>query len=570
MKRRVLLGVVALVLLLLAWKLPTAWYDSLPRQEETPPLLFRGVDLLRVTFLVEAIVFAWLAMVDWRYEPTSPSERLTPAVVNAPFDLSSANARTLLIILTIVGAFLRAYHLGSDLWLDEISPVVDYGPMPFVQVMGSYLRTNNHLLNTLLFKLSIGVFGESEWAIRLPAVLFGVATIPAMYWLSRTILSRWASVGAAAILTASYHHVFFSQNARGYSAYLFFSIIATALLIRAISEDRPWQWILYVLAMVFGFASLANMAFVFAGHAVVATAAVIRVRRSGGRGTALARRLTIVFAAAGFLSFQIYAAPLPEMYAVISHLYVREATGFAPFTMEFVSEIARGLAAGFGGILPAVVLVLIGLAGIAFLFVRNPFITSALALPPVLTAVFLLARGLSFSPRFFLLLIPLAVLTIMSIVEMSWVWPPNFASIRNAAHPRRAGIVGFCLAFASLFTLPAYYRTPKQPYRAAIQYIESVRTPGEPVVVIYAAGTGMKYYTRRLGVSGEHKYEYTRTLSAFDSLTRSGKALVVTTFPRVIRADLPDVSRRLSTDWYPQRVFPATIGGGEITVWSKK
>jgi hypothetical protein len=570
MKRRLLLGVAALALLLLAWKLPTAWYDSLPRQEETPPLLFRGVDLLRLTFLVEAIVFAWLAMVDWRYERISLSERLPREATNAAFDLSSANARILVIVLTVVAAFLRTYHLGSDLWLDEISPVVDYGPMPVVQVMGSYLRTNNHLLNTLLFKLSIGMFGESESAIRLPAVLFGIATIPALYWLARTILSRWASVGAAAILAASYHHVFFSQNARGYSAYLFFAIVATSLLIRALWDDKPWYWIIYVIAMVLGFASLANTAFVFAGHVLVAAAAVIRVRRGGGNGIALARRLIIVFAAAGFLSFQIYAAPLPEMYAVISHLYVREATGFAPFSMEFISEIARGLAAGFGGIVPAIVLVVIGLAGIAFLFVRNPYVASALALPPVLTAVFLLARGLSFSPRFFLLLIPLAALTLMTIAEMSWVWPPSSRSIKSIGHPRRAGIVGLCLAFASLFTLPAYYRVPKQPYRAAIQYIERVRTPGEPVIVVYAASTGIKYYTRRLGIPGARPYQYARKLADFDSLTRAGNTLVVTTFPRTIRADLPEVFRELSNDWRPEKVFPATIGGGEITVWSKR
>ena len=68
--------------------------------------------------------------------------------MDLPSDLSQAQARLVLVFITIVAIALRSYHLGADLWLDEISPIVDYGKMPFVQVMGSYLRTNNHLLNT--------------------------------------------------------------------------------------------------------------------------------------------------------------------------------------------------------------------------------------------------------------------------------------------------------------------------------------------------------------------------------------------------------------------------------------
>ncbi|HUQ19397.1 MAG TPA: glycosyltransferase family 39 protein [Gemmatimonadaceae bacterium] len=558
MKRRVLLLVAGAALLLLAWKLPTGWYDSLPRQPDTPPLPLRGVDLLRLTFLLESIVCVVLAFVAWRYKALAPSERLTLKASEPTRDLSRSAAAASVVVIAFIAAFLRFYHLGSDLWLDEITPVVDYGHMPWVQVMGSYLRTNNHLLNTLMIKLSIGVFGESEWSIRLPAVLFGIAAVPALYWLARTVLSRWASVGAAAMFAASYHHVFFSQNARGYSAYLFFSIVATALLLRALTDDKSWRWVLYVFAMVLGFTSLANMVFVFAAHVIVSIAAVNAVHRQGGVANSLVRRLAVVFAAAGFLSFQVYAAPLPEMYVLVSKLYVREATGYAPFSREFFAEIARGLSAGFGGIVPAIILAVAGIIGIVFFFRRNAYAASALALPPVLTAMFLLVRGLSFSPRFFLLLIPLAILTAMSTVQAS-------------DHAKRAGIIGVCLAAASLLTLPAYYRTPKQSYRAAIQYLDGVRTPDESIVVVYAASEGMKYYVPRVAKGEAGAYHYSRTLPSFDSLVAPPKkALVVTTFPRILRADLPDLSERITSEWRPQRVFPATVGDGEITVWSRK
>ncbi len=70
-------------------------------------------------------------------------------------------------------------------------------------------------------KLCVAIFGAQEWAIRLPSVIFGTATIPAIYWVSRQALSRRASLCVALLLAVSYHHIFFSQNARGYTAYVF-------------------------------------------------------------------------------------------------------------------------------------------------------------------------------------------------------------------------------------------------------------------------------------------------------------------------------------------------------------
>ena len=562
MKRRVLYGAAALIALLIAWRLPTAWYYSLPRDPDTPPLPFSGVNLLRVTFLIEAILLAVLAAAKWTWQPIPTDELLAvrrPADTSS--DLTGTQALVAVALITLVAIVLRSYGLGSDLWLDEITPIVDYGHMPVVQVFGSYLRTNNHLLNTLLTKLSIGAFGESEWSVRVPAMLFGVATVPVFYWVARLALSRWASVAATAVLAVSYHHIFFSQNARGYSAALFFALATSGLLCRAIADDKKLRWWLYAVCMFLGLASLAQTAFVFASHVGVGLIALILIRKRGGSGAQLARRLAIVFGITGFVSFQLYATPLPEMYAVITHLYVREATGFAPFSLVFFHEIVRGLTSGFGGVVPTVLFLLIGVAGIVFLIRVNWMLTAALGLPPVLTAVFLLGRGLSFSPRFFLLLIPLGILASLAIAEAPAM-----------RHPRRAALFGALLAIASLISLKRYYNTPKQPYRAALGFLERTRRPDERFLIIYAAEQGFRYYVPKVAAGDRNAYEYVRTLPSFDSLVSLTHAndRVVTTFPRVLRADVPELANRIEKDWHPQRTFPATIGDGEVTIWEKK
>jgi len=572
-KRRVLFGLASVVLLLIAWQLPTGWYYALPRRPETPPLPFSGVNFLRLTFLVEAIVVGWLAVVAWKPRPVPPEERLQPPRrTDPPFDLSHSQATWLLLLITLVAFAFRSYHLGNDLWLDEISPIVDYGRMPFVQVIGSYLRTNNHLLNTLLTRISIGAFGESEWAVRIPAMLFGVATIPVFYWVARIALSRWASIAGSAVLAVSYHHIFFSQNARGYSAALFFALATSGLLIRALWDDRGWRWCLYVAAMVLGFASLAQTMFVFAGHVLIGLIVIFLVRKGGGSGIPIARRLAVVFVAAGFLSLQLYAAPLPEMYAVITHLYVKPSTGFAPFSMEFLREIIRGITAGFGGLLPVLVIFIVGIIGIGILFRVSWLLTAALGLPPLLTSIFLIAGGLSFSPRFFLILIPLGILAIMAAAEAPIASLFRRSSLVGNAHPRRAAVVGSLVAFASLMSLPRYYATPKQPYRATLAYLETVRQPFEKVVFVYAAEMGFRYYVAKVGVRSPEDYVYTHTREGFDSLVapERGPVMVVTTLRRVLRAELPVVAARLEQEWRPVRNFAGTIGDGDITVWVKK
>src|SRR6476619_3173771 len=107
MKRRIILFIAAGALLLLAWKLPTGWYDSLPRQPDTPPLPFRGVDLLRLTFLVESIVCFALALIGWRYSGLSPSERLRLERSEPLYDLSRSAAATSVVVITLIAAFLR-------------------------------------------------------------------------------------------------------------------------------------------------------------------------------------------------------------------------------------------------------------------------------------------------------------------------------------------------------------------------------------------------------------------------------------------------------------------------------
>jgi hypothetical protein len=182
----------------------------------------------------------------------------------------------------------------------------------------------------------------------------------------------------------------------------------------------------------------------------------------------------------------------------------------------------------------------------------------------------LVSRGLTISPRFFLLAVPLAMLSAVAGVALVI---DRLVAVRSGARGtvRIMWAVSLLLVTAaSAKSLPYYYRTPKQPYRAAIAYTEA-HGNGGPVMVIAYASTGFQYYLSREGIADSSRYAYVRSKAQFDSLSSlSNDAQLVTTFQRALRIESPAFDRDLASLWRPDTTFSATVGDGEITIWSKR
>ena len=571
-----LLGGAALVFLGIF--LPREWYDALPQsrgQLSSPPI--KGITLLQIALVVEGLTLIWLSTRRWRFVRLPAHERLPQTMApDDEQDIKRSTSLWLLVAITASALALRLIRLNADLWLDEITPIFDYGQMPVLYIVTTYISSNNHLLNTLMVKLAIAFFGEQEWAIRLPAVLFGVATIPAIYWVSRFVLSKCGSICVAALLAVSYHHIFFSQNARGYTAYLFFSVLSSGLLVKGLQEDRARYWVLYGLTMFLNFASLLDCIFVFASHVLVGVIALLVVRRNGESPLPLARRLAAVFTITGALVVNLYITMAPQFYIYSKTVYRDPAVGFSPFSVEFLRELIRGLSAGLGpGLLVGLVpLIVVAAAGLIVLLRRQWALTLALALPGFLTAVFLLVQGLSFSPRFFLLWLPVAMLVAVQGVYTIVVLFSNYLHVKTRVFvPRVATILVLIGLAISLFSLKHYYLVPKQSYRASLDYIEAQRQPSDPIITIYLSEYGYRFYGRRFGLKEGEDWFPVRSVESLDSVlskTRGHPSIVVTTFARALRFSHPDLLKRVLEGWIQDRTFPATIGDGEISVWKER
>ena len=160
----------------------------------------------------------------------------------------------------------------------------------------------------------MAIFGDSAWSIRLPAVIFGILAVPALYIFAHPITSRPVALGAALLLAVAYHSVWFAQNARGYTMLLFFAIAATHFLNNAVvvGTDRKANYTLYAICLAL--ASYTHMTMVILG--VVHGACVLGYILLTKRPEPIAARLWPAIAAflgAAALTVALYAPMLGDV-----------------------------------------------------------------------------------------------------------------------------------------------------------------------------------------------------------------------------------------------------------------
>ena len=375
------------------------------------------------------------------------------------------------------------------------------------------------------------------------------------------------------LLAVSYHHIFFSQNARGYTAYILFALLSTGALVRAIQRDEMRYWVLYVGAVVLGFASLITTGFVFAAQILVGVVEILLRRRRHIPAGPLVKRLVMVYAIAGFLAFQLYATSMPEAYVTITGLYSVHGITYAAFSADFVRDALRGLSAGFLGAAAALVFLVVGAVGFATLVAVAWPVAATLGLTVALAGGLLAAKGLTFSPRFFLIGLPLAFLSVMSLAQAMVSFARRKRTIANGTGRLVIAGVALCIAAVFVASLPRYYRTPKQPYRAAIAYLEKSLEPGDAVAVIYVAETGFRYYVPRGEVRDTAAYKYVRATAGLDSLfdeRRGRRVFLATTLSGITRQYIPDLAKRIERCCTEIHVLPGTLGDGDITILQQK
>ena len=492
-----------------------------------------GPTLFRVLLVLHGVVLIALT-------------RLQSKRVSRPTTRNTAAWWTLSAI-TLVALALRLWKLNTGLWFDEVTALVDFVRPSAGIIFTSFPNQNQHMLFSLLAHAAVGVFGEHAWSLRLPAVLFGVGSIWALFLLGRRVLGAREALFACALMAVSYHHIWFSQNARGYTGLLFFSILAVWLWLEAL-ERRSTGWsIAFAASIALGIWAHLTMVFVVAGIGVVYLAGLLRrdsLERSAGWGPWLG------FALGGTLALQFHALALPEFLRTALHEVSLPSEWTNPLWV--VTESLRSLHVGLLGSGVLICGAAFMLFGWLRLMLRDARAVAIMTVPAVLGGAMMMASSHNLWPRFFFFSMGFALLIVIGgVMESAMVL---------RARPSWALAACGVIVLVSALTVPRVFSLPKQDFIGARDYAERLRTPENAIVAIGLAGVAYeKYYAPQWAIakSGE---ELETLRQRYPDLA------LVYTLPIELKAFHPDVWRVVEERFETVATFPGTLGGGEVFV----
>jgi mannosyltransferase len=199
--------------------------------------------------------------------------------------------------LTALALGLRLTSLSRGLFTDEAYSFA-LAQRGFGHMLALFAYESNGTLYSVALWPLVRIFGSGEALLRFPAVIAGVASVPAVWWAARELAGARAALVAAGLLAINPMAVWYSQEARAYAFIVLACCLAFGALARAVGRtdrdphDRRGEtgvstaprgargvWIGYVAAMTaLAYCQLLAVPIVLPAQAMIA--------RRGGRAGA--------------------------------------------------------------------------------------------------------------------------------------------------------------------------------------------------------------------------------------------------------------------------------------------
>jgi len=471
-------------------------------------------------------------------------------------------------LLMAMATVLRLTALDSQLWLDEISALTGSIERPFSRIATRWPGSVSHILYELFARAGLLTFGAPV-GIRLPAAIFGIAGVVLAYLLARRAFGVRPALVIAGLMSVSYHHVFFSQNARGYTLLMALFLATLVLLVEAERRGDVDVRLLasYALTGALAAYSMPMGWFILPGQALAILVLWWRARAVGNRPP-LPPSLVGAAMAGGVLAGLLY---LPFVVGVVRYTRMNVAMPEEGprLGLALVREVLDGLLDAFHGPIGLAVVATFGVAGLVSWWRRHPVSLVVALAPLVLEAVVVVVVGIGIHPRYFAIALP--VLLIVAGLGLESVVAAVLARLPVAPH-RRSVAVAAILAMAVLLSawpLNRYYRYPKQDFLGAIAAVEARRPPCRVRVGAYIAGHILEGFYHADFVTAEHLGDLV-ALEAKGDDAGSGPVCVVTTLEGLLTISHPDIVDHLRKHYRRVAWLPGTVGDGAMRIYERQ
>jgi len=373
----------------------------------------------------------------------------------------------LLSLLVICGTILRFYNLGfNSLWLDEASTLT----FARQTLTGIWASVAGGEFNPPLFywmEHAMLAFGDSEFVLRFLPALFGVLSIPVVYCIGKEFIDRKAGLLAATLMTFSPFAVYYSQDARAYTAVLLFFSLFLLLygMARNSGDTRYWA-----LTGIFAAIAFWTHFYVLIPIVILYVYAFLEQGRAHGWALRNMRHIAI--------SIGLFILICLPLIMVMVQLFATRTSAAPTYGIQGPGVITGTIIqiSGFNWAVAALFFILF-CAGICTLYLKNrktAVLWVVLFFVPLL-ASWVLSSSMPMIPRYLIYLLPVYFIGIAASYGLIYSSYPNDRLIY-------ALMAIFVLVSLPFFT--TYYTTmQKNDWRGFSGILEETTSPGDVVVV---------------------------------------------------------------------------------------
>ena len=392
-----------------------------------------------------------------------------------------------MLLLLVVAAILRIYNVWmNSLWLDEVST--------YIFSKDGFVTAFNYSLNgefnpplyywvTYIF-LAIGSvisMASQEFILRAPAAIFGILSVPAMYYLAHELFDKRIAILSALFTTFSGFLIYYSQEARVYTMSMFLYICLLYIYIKSYKTGKSTYWLgtgLIASLCLWSHFYMAVGIMCIAIHYIV----MCFIDKKFDKQSIVA-----------VLTFIVASSPV---FLILNNLFsVRVSSdvtwGFDGFTL-IVDFIYLNCGMNFIAMLIIFVIAMIGIKNICSK--SDIFNTTLITIPIFITfaASYYISSVIDMNPRYLLFILPLIIMTIASFD----------LSLRNKKHAESLYVM--LVVFFIVINIPfltTYYASPtKTDYNEICSYLGS--TDFDKLIIMpQSEGKVLGYY-----YDGEYDY----------------------------------------------------------------
>ena len=167
-------------------------------------------------------------------------------------NVRSVDERSAILLITAIAVIARLAVLWQPMRYDESVTWAYFAGRSWSTIVSSYQFPNNHVFFSLLAKATSSVAPFQPWALRLPALLAGVAVVPLTWAVGRRFASETIGLLGAALAAGSTTLVLYSTNARGYTLVVALFLVLLLLADHLRTSQRLLHWATFAILGAIG------------------------------------------------------------------------------------------------------------------------------------------------------------------------------------------------------------------------------------------------------------------------------------------------------------------------------